>query len=215
MQRVGALCKAWPRLILSAALGVTSRPRRPVVEPVWDPSWPALGLEAGGRGGQSGLSPLNVWQQRVGPQVQAGPVGLGRGGQRADVGLGDTGEREGFGRGVGAWEERGTPCGSSRGSVCLWTWSAGAGSDFHYEPKLSPRRARICGSSEPMFQMSCLNNKLLGYTITVGALEECKSLFSDLLCFHGSRNSLHTKSRWQTGFSCSLIRSGTSGPVLK
>lgn len=83
---VGAFCKARPRLILAAAPGhrlllwvLLRSPPRPVVEPVWEPSWPALGLEVSGRGGQSGLSPPNVWQQRVGPQVEAGPAGLGRG----------------------------------------------------------------------------------------------------------------------------------------
>lgn len=40
-------------------------------------------------------------------------LGLGRGGQGADVGLGDTGEM--VRQGVGGWEQRGTPCGSSRG----------------------------------------------------------------------------------------------------
>lgn len=106
-------------------------------------------------------------------------LGLGRGGQGADVGLGDTGEmvRQVVGN------KEAPPV--ARQGACPWTRSAGASSDLCHEPKLSPGRARVCGSSEPTFRMSCLNNKLSGYTITVGALGESKSLFSDSLCFHG------------------------------
>lgn len=64
-----------------------------LVEPVWEPSRLALGLEASRRGGMSQLSQLNAWQQRVGPMCLAGPVGCGEGDQ-GWVGIGETRKRE-------------------------------------------------------------------------------------------------------------------------
>lgn len=139
------------------------------------------GLEVSRRWRKSQLSWPNAWQQRVGSRVQEGPVGLGRGGQRVGVDLGDMEDRR-IWQGHGGWWRtiKGPPSGSSNGPACGCDRLVWAG-DLNYETKLPPRQALIWGLFE---SMSCLNSKLLGYGITVGALGEFKSLFSYLFCFH-------------------------------